>query len=54
MILYCILSYLFMLGMIIQDKEKNGIYRHAFIMFILSPILLPIFLGMNYEEKNQN
>lgn len=51
MILYCIVCYLIMLGMIVKDKEKNGSFKYAFIVFILSPFLLPIFIGMNLEPE---
>ena len=43
-----------MIGMLLKDKEKNGkLYEHAFISCIISPILLPIVIGMKIEESSE-
>jgi len=53
MILYCIICHLVMLGMIIEDEKKNGIYKYAWIAFLTAPFLLPIFIGMKLEEQTK-
>ncbi len=53
MILYCIICYLVMLGMIIEDEKKNGKYKYAWLSFLASPFLLPIIIGMKLEEQNK-
>lgn len=54
-ILYIIISYLVMLGMIIgkYDNSKD-VETEAWFMLVFSPIILPIILGMNYYESNKN
>lgn len=53
MILYCVICYLIMLGMIITDSEKkNGVYKRTWIILIFSPILLPMFIGRIIQQQN--
>lgn len=53
MIAYIIISYLVMLGMIINShdnvKDVNGI---TIFTFLLSPITLPIIIGMMMSHKD--
>jgi len=39
--------------MIMTDRAKNDeTYEHAWIMFIFSPVILPIMIGMIIEEQS--
>lgn len=39
--------------MIITDSEKkNEVYKRTWIMFIFSPILLPMFIGRIIEQQS--
>lgn len=41
-----------MLGIIMQDEEQTGKkYKYVWAAFILSPLILPIFIGIKLEEK---
>ncbi len=52
MILYCIVCYLMMGGIIIADYENVvRVDRESWIAFILSPVVLPVFLGFTLNEK---
>lgn len=51
MILYIILSYLIMLGMIIESSYKQTVNKEYYYMFVFSPIVLPIIVGMMLVEK---
>lgn len=53
MILYIILSYLIMMGMIIETYSKRTVPTEAYFMWILSPILLPILIGMQLSEQSK-
>ena len=47
MILYCIVCYLVMIGILLDENKSFDDLTSADIMcFILAPILVPIFLGM--------
>ena len=51
MILYIILSYLIMLGMMIESSYKQSVNKEYYYMFVFSPIVLPIIVGMMLVEK---
>jgi heme O synthase-like polyprenyltransferase len=51
MILYIILSYLIVLGMIIESSYKQSVNKEYYYMFVFSPIVLPIIVGMMLVEK---
>lgn len=52
-ILYALISYLFAIGNLIMYKKKVKSYKGGeVIYFILAPLFVPIFIGMNYTEKN--
>ena len=54
MILYCVICYLIMLGMIIEDERENGkLWKSSWIAFIFAPFLLPIFIGMYIQETSK-
>lgn len=53
MILYCIICYLFMIGMIVEDEKQSGKYKYAWLAFIFSPVLVPIFIGMLIQEQDK-
>ena len=54
MILYCIISYLVILGMLVEAKNHNDNFEYPWLIFILSPFMLPLFIGMKLEEKSNN
>ena len=52
MITYIIISYLVMLGMIIQaNKSIDSVTKKEWIVFIFSPWILPIIIGMMISNK---
>lgn len=55
--LYIIICYLVAIGLLIeqraQDKESVKFTSDTFFQFILTPILLPIVLGMMLQEKDK-
>jgi hypothetical protein len=54
MLVYCIVCYLVVLGMIIENYHKKSVPIDVYFIFALSPILLPIFIGMMLTEKSKN
>jgi len=51
--LYIFISYLVMLGMMIESYRKQDyIPTEAWFMFALSPIMLPIIIGMEIINKH--
>lgn len=57
-ILYCIVCYLFNIGAIINIVEDNVVRKgvdviSVIIIFILSPIMIPIVLGYNYRNNDR-
>ena len=50
---YFFLSYMIMLGMIIENYEKKPIPTEAYFMFFLSPVMLPVLIGMMLTEKSK-
>jgi uncharacterized membrane protein YadS len=53
MILYCIVCYFIMLGMIVEDESNNGRYSKAWIAFIFAPVFIPMFIGMYLEQRSK-
>lgn len=50
MILYCAISYLIMLGMMIEEESEDKL---PWWPLILAPLLVPIFIGMEIANKNK-
>ncbi len=50
MILYCIICYLIMLGVVIAAKEKDDHFEHQWALVLFAPLLLPVFIGMELEK----
>lgn len=49
---YIIVSYLLVLGMMIESNDKfDDVTPKECIIFLLSPIMLPIFIGMTLVKK---
>jgi hypothetical protein len=52
-LLYTIFTYLFMLGMLAQSfKEKSNVPREIWLVWLISPIAFPIFMGMYFGDNN--
>jgi len=49
-LLYIFISYMIMLGMIIQDSNDN-VPNYVWAFWIFSPIVLPIVIGMMLVEN---
>lgn len=54
MLVYCIVCYLVVLGMIIENYHKKSIPIGVYFMFALSPFILPIVIGMMLTEKSKD
>lgn len=50
-LLYLFLSYMIMLGMIIETYEKKTIPMDTWVIYIFSPIVFPIIVGMMLSER---
>lgn len=49
---YIIVSYLVMLGMMIESYEKiDDMKAYAILSWLVSPIVLPIIIGMMISKK---
>lgn len=48
---YVFLSYMIMLGMMIETYEGKSIPTEAFFMFAFSPFVLPVLIGMMIAEN---
>ena len=42
-----------MLGMIVADEKNNGKYKYAWLVFIVAPVITPIFIGMCLQEQDK-
>ena len=51
LILYIVLSYLVILGMMIENYSENEPPKEAWLMFTISPIILPVLIGMIIAKK---
>lgn len=49
---YFFLSYMIMLGMILETYDGKSIPGEAWFMLILSPIILPVLIGAMLIEKS--
>jgi len=49
-LLYIFISYMIMLGMMLEAYDGKTIPAIAWICFILSPFLFPVFIGMFLSE----
>ena len=52
--LYIFISYFVMLGMMIETYGKKQVPTEAYFMYALSPIILPILIGMQLSEKSKD
>lgn len=52
--LYLFLSYFIMLGMMIETYGKKRVPTEAYFMYVLSPIILPILIGMQLSESKDH
>lgn len=52
-LLYILLSYMIMLGMMIETYEGKSVPTEAFFMFAFSPIVLPVLIGMMIVENQK-
>ena len=52
--LYLFFSYTIVLGMIIETYEKKTIPMDTWVIYIFSPIVFPIIIGMMLSEKSKN
>jgi hypothetical protein len=54
MILYVMITYLVMLGMLIESFRKNhNVPTEVWIIWALSPITFPVIIGMEIADKQQ-
>jgi hypothetical protein len=52
MILYVMITYLVMLGMLIQSFTKNQeVPTEAWFIWLLSPITFPVIIGMEIADR---
>ncbi len=55
MILYCIVCYIVVFGMLLDEHTRLEEWSQADIFFFLfSPLTAPIVLGMSINNKNKN
>ena len=55
LLLYCFITYMVMLGMIIETYHKDSAPTEAWWMFVFSPFICPILIGMGVaEDKTKN
>jgi hypothetical protein len=53
-LLYMIVTYLVMLGMLIQSFTKNNdVPTEAWFIWLLSPITFPVIIGMEIAERKE-
>lgn len=53
-LLYVMVTYLVMLGMLIQSFTKNNdVPTEAWFIWLLSPITFPVIIGMEIAEKKE-
>lgn len=50
-LLYIFISYMVMLGMMFETYDGKSIPTEAWFMFVLSPIILPVLIGVMSVEK---
>jgi hypothetical protein len=52
-LMYIFLSYMIMLGMILETYDGKSIPSEAWFMLVLSPIILPVLIGAMLVEKTK-
>ena len=52
--LYILISYMIMLGMMLETYEDKPIPTEAYFMLVLSPIILPVLIGGMLIEKTKD
>jgi len=52
-LLYVFISYMIMLGMILETYDGKSIPTEAWFMLVLSPIILPVLIGAMLVEKSK-
>ncbi len=52
-LLYVFISYMVVLGMILETYDGKSIPTEAWFMFVLSPIILPVLIGAMLMEKTK-
>lgn len=52
-LLYIFISYMIMLGMILETYDGKSIPTEAWFMLVLSPIILPVLIGAMLVEKSK-
>ena len=53
-LLYMFISYMVMLGMMLDAYGKETIPAQAWCIYALSPFFCPIFIGMAISEKTKD
>jgi hypothetical protein len=54
LVLYIMITYLVMLGMLIQSFTKNqDVPTEAWFIWLLSPITFPVIIGMEIAERKE-
>jgi len=51
-LLYIFISYMVMLGMILEIYDGKSVPTEAWFMLVLSPIILPVLIGGILMEKS--
>lgn len=54
MLIYCMICYLVVLGMMVESYDKERIPLSSWIAWLFSPIVLPILIGMMLTEKRES
>ena len=52
-LMYIFLSYMIMLGMILETYDGKSIPSEAWFMLLISPIILPVLIGAMLVEKTK-
>lgn len=52
--LYIFISYMVMLGMMLETYDGESIPAAGWLMILISPIMLPIFIGAMLVEKSKD
>jgi hypothetical protein len=50
MILYCIICYLIMLGVVLGANDKDDRFEYGWALVLFAPLLLPMFIGIELEK----
>jgi hypothetical protein len=52
-LLYIFISYMIMLGMVLETYDGKSIPAEAWFMVVLSPVILPVLIGSMLIEKSK-